>query len=104
MLTDGKLLPGFGGVEDLERSTFTVEAKQNPAFAPLEKVTIAMRKGNRKLIYYKGYEAEESFELYDLDADIEELKDLYPEQPAFAKLMREELLDSLSDADKPYTR
>jgi arylsulfatase A-like enzyme len=51
---EGKLLPGFGGEEDFERSTFTVEAKLNPALAPLQKVTIAMRKGNQKLIYYRG--------------------------------------------------
>jgi len=102
--TEGKLLPGLGGVEDFERSTFTVEAKLNPALVPLQKVTVAMRKGNQKLIYYKGYEAEDTFELYDLDADIEELEDLYPAQPAIAKHLREELLDSLLDADKPYMR
>jgi len=101
---EGKLLPGFGGVEDFERSTFAVEAKLNPALAPLQKVTIAMRKGNQKLIYYRGYEAEDSFELYDLDADVEELEDLYPAQPAIAKHLREELLDSLLDADKPYMK
>jgi hypothetical protein len=91
-------------VEDPERTTFTVEAKQNPAVAPLQMATIAMKKGNRKMIYYKGYEAEDSFELYDLDADLEELEDLYPAQPSFAKSMREELLDSLADADRPYTK
>lgn len=102
--TEGRPLPGFGGVEDYERSTFTIEAKHNPAFTPLKKATIAMRQGNQKLIYYTGYEAEDSFELYDLENDIEELRDLAPDQPAILKVMKEELLDSLSDADKPYTK
>ncbi len=102
--TEGQLLPGLGGVDDFERSTFIVEAKRNPAFAPLTKATIAMRKGTHKLIYYTGYEAEDSFELYDLSEDIEEMHDLYPEAPAIAGKLREELLESLLAADKQYIK
>ena len=102
--TEGKPLPGLGGVEDFERSTFTIEAKTNPALAPLKKATVAMKKGSYKLIYYTGYEAEDSFELYDLEADIEELRDLYPAKPAIAGKMREELLENLLAADKPYLK
>jgi arylsulfatase A-like enzyme len=101
---EGKLLPGLGGEEDLQRSIYVVEAKSNPAHRPLRRATIAMRSGNHKLIYYTGYEPEDSFELYDLEADIEELTDLYPDQPAFAKPMKEELLDTLLTADKPYSK
>lgn len=102
--SEGKLLPGLGGKEDMQRSIYVVEAKSNPAHRPLKKATIAMRKGNYKLIYYTGYEANDSFELYDLDSDTEELTDLYPDQPAFAKPMKEELLDTLLTADKPYSK
>ncbi|MBL8102211.1 MAG: sulfatase-like hydrolase/transferase [Anaerolineales bacterium] len=102
--TEGKLLPGLGGVEDFERSTFTVEAKRNPAYAPLTKATVAMRKGTYKLIYYTGYEAQDSFELYDLAEDGEELRDLYPEAPEIAKKLREELLETLLAADTPYIK
>lgn len=102
--SEGKQLPGLGGEEDFERSTFTMEAKRNSALAPLKKATIAMRKGNQKLIYYTGYEAEDTFELYDLDADIEELRDLYPAQPSIAKKMRDELLESFLAANKPYIK
>jgi hypothetical protein len=42
---EGQLLPGFGGRDDYDRSTFTIEAKRNPAFAPIKIGTIAMRKG-----------------------------------------------------------
>jgi arylsulfatase A-like enzyme len=101
---EGKLLPGLGGVEDMQRSHFTVEAKDSPAFQPFKKATIAMQKGNYKLIYYTGYEPEDTFELYDLNADIEELNDLYPAQPTIARQMKEEFLDSLLDANKPYMK
>jgi len=32
------------------------------------------------------------------------MHDLYPENPAIAKKLREELLESLLAADKPYTK
>ncbi|MDP1544865.1 MAG: sulfatase-like hydrolase/transferase [Anaerolineales bacterium] len=99
---EGQLLPGLGGVEDYERGTFAMEAKQNSSFTPIRKGTVVLRKGTHKLIYYTGYEAEDSFELYDLETDYEEIKDLYHAQPAILSIMKEELLDSLSDANKPY--
>ncbi len=99
---EGALLPEFGGIVDPQRSTFTVEAKLSNAFAPLSVATVAMRKEPYKLIYYTGYEKEDSFELYNLVDDIEELDDLYPRQPAIAKAMKEELLDRFHQANKPY--
>lgn len=102
--SEGRLLPGLGGIEDMQRSIFMVEAKNTPAFQPFKKATIAMQKGNYKLIYYTGYEPEDTFELYDLHADIEELDDLYPAQPTIARWMKAELLESLFDANKSYRK
>lgn len=96
---EGALLPEFGGKEDYERSTFSVEAKRNRAFAPITVGTIAMRKGKYKMIYYTGYEKEDSFELYDLENDLEELTDLYSTQPDIAAQMREELIARLHQAN-----
>lgn len=102
---DGRALPGLGGVEEDERAVFSVEAKSSYAFQPLHAVTISMIKGSMKLIYYKGYEKySDVFELYDLHDDIEEKKNLWPEPPAAASRMKEELLDALADADRPYHR
>jgi len=100
--TDGVLLPGLGGIEDMDRSLFTVEAKGNPAYAPISQATVAMVKGNYKMIYYAGYEAENSFELYDLGNDYEELEDLYPSQPAFSKALKDELLEKLNSVNAEY--
>ena len=101
---EGALLPGFGGIEDMERSLFTVEAKGNSAFTPLTHVTVAMVKGNYKMIYYAGYETEVSFELYDLENDYEELEDLYPSQPSFSKVLKDELLEKLDSVNAKYRR
>lgn len=101
---EGQPLPELGGRDDNERSIFTVEAKLNPAFQPLARATISMRKGQYKLICYKGYEASDSFELYDLENDYEELTDLYPAKPAVAKSMQDELLAKLHDVNRKYER
>lgn len=101
---EGKPLPGLGGSDNPQRASFVIEAKQNLAFVPIKIATIAMCKGQYKLIYYTGYEAEDSFELYNHGDDIEELNDLYPQQPAVAKTMREELLDHLSTTNANFNR
>jgi arylsulfatase A-like enzyme len=102
---EGEILPGFGGKENYERSTFSVEAKLNPAFAPLQTATIAMRKGPYKLIYFKGYFGfEDWFELYNHENDLEELNDLYTSEKAIAAQMKDEMLEALNAADREFAR
>jgi arylsulfatase A-like enzyme len=101
---EGTLLPELGGVADEERSLFTMEAKTNRAFAPLTEASVAMVKGDYKLIYYTGYEAEDSFEFYNLADDYEELNDLYPSQPAVLKIMKDELIEKLNSVNAKYRR
>lgn len=97
-------MPELGGVEDIRRSIFTVEAKKISSFGPLHKASVSLRQGSNKLIYYTGYLDQDVFELYDLESDPEELEDLFPVQPAIAKLLKEELLDKLADVNKPYQK
>lgn len=102
---EGRLLPGFGGAEDLERSIFSIEAKLNTARLPLTRASISMIKGNKKLIYYFGYKSQDDiFELYDLHDDLDELDDLFLKDTATAKRMKQELLDSLSTANNKIRR
>lgn len=101
---EGKVLPGLGGTADPTRSIFSVEAATNPAFAPLQRVSVALRKENFKLTLYKGYREEDLHELHDLAADPEELTDLFPKKPSVSNLLKEELLERLSLADSPYQR
>ncbi len=101
---EGTLLPGLGGQYDPQRSTFSVEAKQNPAFAPLKIGTIAMRKGPYKLIHYMGYEKgfSDTYELYNLDNDPEEMTDLYQSEPVLAAQLKDELLSKLNESNSHY--
>lgn len=99
---EGKVLPGLGGLDDMERSTFTVDAKSDSAFRPLTKATIAMRKGDYKMIHYTGYDIDDFFELYDIQNDPEEINDLYPSNPSVSRLLKEELLDSLQTQNKRF--
>lgn len=101
---EGNILPELGGVDDAERSLFTIEAKTNRAFAPLTQTTVAMVKGDYKLIYYTGYEKEDSFEFYDLEQDYEELVDLYSSQPSALKIMKDELLEKLDSVNAKYRK
>jgi arylsulfatase A-like enzyme len=100
--TEGELLPGFGGAENASRSIYTVDAKTNSAFAPLEKFSVALTRGRYRLThyYYPGYE---NFEFYDLDTDSEEVNDLFPQQPSVAIDMQNEMLDKLADVNRPYS-
>ncbi|RJP50345.1 MAG: hypothetical protein C4583_10750 [Anaerolineaceae bacterium] len=100
---EGRVLPGLGGDEDPERSVFSVFAKESSAFLPLSKAVVTINKGNRKLIYYRGYnEFDDRCELYDLQADPEEMTDLSADDPAAVRKMKTELLDVWADADRRY--
>ena len=99
---EGGTLPFLGGQESSGRSVFSMYAMKNPAFQPLQKISLAMRKDEHKLIYYRNfndYNREDRFELYDLDDDPEELKDLYPDRPAITGSLRDELLGKLEDVN-----
>lgn len=101
----GRVLPELGGTADSERSIFTVEAKENSSFGPLVQGTISLIQGPYKLIHYTGYPRKpEAFELYNLQADPEEMKDLFEAETSTASLMKEELLDSLADANRPFIK
>lgn len=101
---EGQVLPTFGRQPvNAERSIFSVEAKGNPKYAPLENVTIALIKGRYKLVHYLGYDGyQNEFELYDLENDPEELEDLYLFQSSTARTLRAELGDKLMEVNRKY--
>jgi arylsulfatase A-like enzyme len=96
---DGKLLPGLGGIEDVERSIYVMDAKTNSSFTPLTKISISLTKNHYRLSYYK-YPNYEQFEFYDLEDDPDELKDLYPSRPLSALKMQDELLQKLDEVNR----
>ena len=101
---EGTLLPGFGGKPDPQRSIFSMDAKSNLAYAPFTIASVSMRKDNYKLTYYKGYTSEDFFEMYDIEADPEEMNNFYASAPSVAKTMKEELLHRLDLANAPFEK
>lgn len=100
---EGKLLPEFGGMEDWDRSVFSMVAKTNSAFAPIKIASVSMLKGTKKLIYYMGYgDFDKVSELYDLENDPDEMTDLASVDVPTASRMRDELLATLEEANRPF--
>ena len=89
---EGEVLPGFRDQPvNTDRGVFAVEAKSSPKFGPLNKATVAMLKGNYKLILYRGYPEKPATELFDLSNDPEELQNLSATQPAVAAALQQEI-------------
>ncbi len=103
--TEGRILPPYAQDHPSDRSLFVVEAKNNPRMKPLRKATVAMIKGDFKLIHYRGYEGYDGvYELYNLHDDPEELNDLYPAHPSIAAEYQQELLAMIAEKDEPFTK
>jgi arylsulfatase A-like enzyme len=104
---EGQVLPAQGGPEDPERSVFMMDAKENAAFSPLSHASFAIRKGQYKLIYYKGfrqYGENDKFELYDVEADPAEINDLSPKTSPIAKTLRDELIPRIEAENSKWKR
>ncbi len=105
---EGRVLPPFAdSAPGGDRSIFTVEAKDtaDPDHGPLFPLTLMMVKGAYKLIRYTGY-AEQAgvdprYELFDIQNDPEELKELSASQPALLAELRDEMEKTLQEHDKP---
>lgn len=95
---DGSPLPGIAGaLEDDRRSVFAFEAKGAPAIDPLRQATAAITRLPYKLIYYTGYpDYPDQFELYDLQADPEEMNNLYREDLPVAQELKAQLVDRIN--------
>ncbi len=98
---EGRLLPGFGGTEDVSRSIFPMMAKDNPAFRPIKRATFTLIKGAYELFFFTGYPGHpDSFELYNLQEDPQELQDLFRKDITTASQMKNELLEAISTANR----
>ena len=98
------MLPGFGGEEDPARSIFTVDAKNNPSWAPLTRTSVSLTKNGKRLSYYAYPNEWNGLEFYDLDEDPEELNNQYGSAPREARQMEQELMQRLAEANAPYQK
>ncbi len=100
---EGRILPIIGSTADEGRSIFVMDAKSNSAFAPLKTFSFSLTKNHFRLTYYEYPESNYSnFELYNLDEDPDELTNLYSENFPTARQLKDELLQKLADANRPY--
>jgi arylsulfatase A-like enzyme len=100
---EGKLLPTLGGEADEGRSIFSMDAKSNSSFGPLVNYSMSLTRDGHRLVYY-SYPKDnyKKYEFYDLEADREELLDLYPSGPSLAVEMQDELLQKVAEVNKSF--
>jgi arylsulfatase A-like enzyme len=102
---EGRLLPRLGGTEDEKRSIFSMDARTNSSFAPLANFSISITREHHRLIHYIYPKLQyDRYEFYNLDADREEMKDLYPARPSLAVDMQAELAQKVIEVNRPFQR
>jgi arylsulfatase A-like enzyme len=101
---DGKVLPGFGDQTDEDRPIFSMVAVDNSAFGKIKKAVISMRRRAYKLIAYLGYDLDQTFELYDLENDPDELNNLASKDTKIFSAMKDELFSYLDEANQPFIK
>jgi hypothetical protein len=80
-----------------------VEAKSNAAWSPISTGTVALIKGEHKLIHYFGYPGyEDEYELYDLTNDPEEMENLHRLKKPLAAELRQELKQKMETVNDRY--
>jgi arylsulfatase A-like enzyme len=103
---EGVVLPPFAPTDqDPDRNLYALQAWYNDKYAPLTIASTMLVKGRYKLIYYFGYrelKGTERIELYDIEADPEELDDLFSSQKEIASELLGELKEKLAEVNKPY--
>jgi arylsulfatase A-like enzyme len=94
---EGSVL-ALDGVQPERRNIYVVEAKSAPKRGRLSPASFALLQWPFKLIQYRGYQAiPDSYELFDLASDPEELNNLYsPENPT-ARMLAAELTQKLKE-------
>jgi arylsulfatase A-like enzyme len=98
----GYPLPGLGlPLPPSDRPAWIVEAKSNPAHAPLTKASMALIRWPYKFISYWGYDGEDIEEFYDLEDDPEEIENLIDSHP-LAGEFRAEMEAKRREVDAPY--
>jgi arylsulfatase len=104
--TEGVLLPPYASASpDPNRPIYVMKANENDGSAPLTRASTVIIKGRYKLLYYFGYVErgiDELIKLFDIEADPEELVDLYSLRKDIADELLQELKSMLAEKNKPY--
>ena len=92
---EGELLPSVGDQEAAaDRAVYCMDAKGSSRFGPLAKRTVTVIRNRHKLVHYLGYpEYDDVHELYDLNDDPQELRNIYSSRRGIASDLRALLSD-----------
>jgi arylsulfatase A-like enzyme len=103
---EGGRLPGISPQPtQTDRSVFVLEAKRNPKYAKLGNYSVALMKGDYKLVQYVKYKGiPDTYELYNLAKDPEELTDLYGTTGDLENSLRLELTETILTRDAYYKK
>ncbi len=101
----GSVLPPYA-VQAKEKPILAVEAKTTPKDAPITVGSVAYLKDQYKLIHYFGYpelgDQRELNELYDIEADPEELQNLAETKKGIKDEYLDTVKEGLAAANQPY--
>ncbi len=104
---EGAILPPYADAQNPNEQDriFVVQAKFNEPTYPLTEVTVAHIRNNYKLIYYLGYNEineQDKFQLFDIEADPEEMNELTQSKPETASELLNIVKKKLKDVNAPY--
>lgn len=89
----------------VERDIVIIDSRANEENAPVELGSFTLIRGSYKLIYYVGYaELDEGdyVELYNNDADPDEMNELSSIKPDLAKDLVQTIKAKLAEVNEPY--
>lgn len=103
---EGQVLPPYIENKSGMRTLYAIDAKKNEKYKPIDKATTMLLEWPYKLMKYTnnkripGYSL--YYELFDIEADPEEMINLYTPQNLIAKKLIEKLDQRINIADEPY--
>lgn len=102
---EGVVLPPFAANPNLPRAIYAVQARDNAPDAPLTQASTMLIRDNYKLLYYFGYRErgiEELVQLYDFQADPEELMEISSYKSEVTAELLDELQGKIRQVNQPY--
>jgi hypothetical protein len=104
--TEGLILPPYAEPAP-GRSLYSMRSTKTEPNDPMSQVSAILVKEKYKLHYYFGYkdrDVDEMIQLYDIEADPEELNDLAVSRKDVADALLAEMKAKLVEVDKPYIK
>ena len=104
--SEGVVLPPYRNANpDVNRNLYVLQATEAPQYAPFTVASTTLVRENYKLHYYFGYSQlpeGELVKLFDIEADAEEMVDLYASKKETAAELLNELKAKLKEVNEPY--